>query len=132
MKTLTLKRAFDNTFGTFGVLADGDTFMCATLERRWNDNRHDGSCIPAGKYKCRRGLWPKHGEVYEVTAVPDRTAILLHKGNYQTDSLGCILIGSGFAEINKQLAISASGEAFANFMQHMAAEPEFELEIIGV
>lgn len=129
MKTLTLKRVVDNLWGTPGVLYDSDKFMLTTLERKWEGNQHDISCIPDGKYISRRGKFPSHGDTFEVTGVKDRSGILFHKGNYQTDSKGCILLGSGYAEINGQLAISGSGDAFKKFMEYLKDEHEFELLI---
>lgn len=133
MKTLTLRRIVENTYGMFSALFDGDEFLCTALERPWKNNDSEVSCIPPApgeemcKYLCKRGTWPKHGETFEVTGVKGRTDILFHKGNYQGDSMGCILLGSGFALINGQLAISASGDAYAWFHRHLKGENEFTL-----
>lgn len=116
-------------WGTPGILSCGDELWIATLERKWDDNKPETSCIPTGKYRARLGDFPKHGKCFEVTNVPNRTTILFHKGNFQTDSLGCILLGTGFGVINDGLAISMSGVAFDWFNKFLAGETEFELEI---
>jgi hypothetical protein len=36
-----------------------------------------------------------------IQDVPGRSEILIHKGNYYTDILGCVLIGTGLSDINK-------------------------------
>lgn len=132
MKELTLKRLLDNKYGTFGALFDVDTFLITTLERSWEDNKTDVSCIPPGRYLCMRTQSPKFGDTFEVTGVNGRSSILLHKGNYAlSDSHGCILLGSGFAMLNNQLAISQSGDAFAWFHKHLDGEKEFWLNIIA-
>lgn len=55
--------------------------------------------IPAGTYKCIPHGWgnePVHiRQVWEVTNVPGRTAILVHAGVTDRDTLGCILVGLG-------------------------------------
>lgn len=129
MKSLTLIRIVENKWGNFGAMFCGDDFMVTTLERRWDDNKPETSCIPAEKYMCKRGHFPAHGETFEVIGAHDRSAILFHKGNYQTDSKGCILIATGYAPISGQLAISASGDGYARFMEYLKGEDEFELTI---
>lgn len=131
MKVLTLKRFTENPFGTFGVLYD-DTFICATLERNWQDNKHDVSCIPIGEYTCKRITSPRFGDTFEVTNVPNRTEVLLHKGNFMNDSHGCILLAAGFAWINNQLAISNCGDAWTWFHSHLKGENEFKLVINSI
>jgi hypothetical protein len=59
------------------------------------------SRIPQGKYKARKHNSPKFGISLWLQDVPNRTAILIHKGNYHTDILGCILLGKGLSDINK-------------------------------
>lgn len=129
MKHLTLKRITENIFGTPGVLYD-DNFLCTTMERRWEHNAANESCIPAGDYVCKRVHSSKFGETFEVTGVKDRTAILFHKGNYAfADSHGCILLGVGYLFMNNQWAITDSGIAFRNFLHYMAQDNEFALTI---
>ncbi len=65
-----------------------------TCEDDWVDNRKGISCIPAGTYTLHRSVYLKHGiEVFEVTGVPGRTRILIHPGNTEEDTEGCILVG---------------------------------------
>ena len=72
-----------------------------SLELPWKDNRRRVSCIPEGIYKARKHNSPKHGLSLWLQDVPNRSEILIHKGNYYTDILGCILIGSDLMDINK-------------------------------
>lgn len=129
MKSLTLTRVVDNMWGTFGVLFCGDDLMVSTLERKWQDNHESESSIPIGNYSCKRVTSAKFGNTFEVENVPNRTAILMHKGNLQSDSHGCILIASGYAPINHQLGISNSGEGYTRFMDYMKDDNEFQLTI---
>ena len=128
MKVLTLTRVIENMYGTFSMFF-GENIILATLERRWEDNKTDVSCIPIGEYLCKRMISPKFGETFEVCDVPNRTGILFHKGNYMSDSKGCILLANGFGELNRQLAVTDSGAAFSRFIKYFAGENEFKLII---
>ena len=72
-----------------------------SLELPNKDNQRRISCIPEGVYKARKHNSPKHGLSLWLQDVPNRSEILIHKGNYYTDILGCILIGSSIMDINK-------------------------------
>ena len=72
-----------------------------SLELPNKDNQRRISCIPEGVYKARKHKSPKHGLSLWLQDVPNRSEILIHKGNYHTDILGCILIGSDLADINR-------------------------------
>jgi hypothetical protein len=72
-----------------------------SLELPLKDNQKRISCIPEGVYKARKHNSPKHGLSLWLQDVPNRSEILIHKGNYHTDILGCIIIGSDLADINK-------------------------------
>jgi len=71
-----------------------------SLELPNKDNKRRVSCIPEGMYKARKHNSPKHGLSLWLQDVPNRSEILIHKGNYHSDILGCIIIGSDLADIN--------------------------------
>lgn len=122
--------------GTFGYLAYGGDFV-HTLELPWRENRSNVSCIPAGRYAVRMRHSPKYGQCWHVEAVPNRSHILLHHGNYagdkqlgfRTHSAGCILLGSRRGRINGQSAVLASRSARRKFETAMNWKP-FDLEIV--
>lgn len=68
-------------------------FLCFTLEDPDNNNHQGDSCIPFGTYDCIPHDGPKFKNVWEVTNVPNRGAILIHSGNTINDTHGCILVG---------------------------------------
>jgi hypothetical protein len=81
-------------------------FDCKTLELPWLKNQHNISCIPAGKYNVIKYVRPDtKKKCFWVKDVPGRTGILIHSGNYATglkvDTLGCILVGLRFNDINQ-------------------------------
>lgn len=101
LRTLTEKA----TYGDAAVL-DGNgnsVFDFHTLELPWKNNTRRISCIPPGEYTVVKMKPTSHRAYYYfmVCNVKDRDAILFHPGNYTSDILGCILPGSGFADLNK-------------------------------
>ncbi len=102
-----------------------------TLEPPWKDNRINESCSPKGEYPCKRIISEKFGETFEII-VPNRTAMLFHKGNYVTETHGCILLGTAIGETNDLFSIENSGVAFSRFMRLLKGENEFKLVITEV
>ena len=111
MKAVLSRRYGKNqTFGRLMVL-EGEKVntQVLSLELPWNGNQKSSSCIPEGKYEVHRIYSPKFGKCFHVLDVPDRTAILIHSGNYAslteiTDTTGCILPGMAFEDINFELS----------------------------
>lgn len=96
----TLTRTLLDKRGTMGMLeGPGLDKPLFTLEEPWQSNQRRISCIPAGTYKCKPHAWgPDRNkfhfqQVWEVTNVPNRKAILIHAGNTLADTEGCILVG---------------------------------------
>lgn len=132
MKQLILKRISENNDGTFGVLLDEGVPFCLTLEKKWYNNSPNISCIPVGKYTCKRKVSHRFGNTFEVKDVPNRTHILFHKGNVIKDSLGCILLGEKFEPVGDCYGVTQSKFAFTELMLRTINVNEFELEIIDV
>ena len=129
MKVMAIIRVVENKYGTFGVLLHGVTPIALTLELPWRDNKPNESCIPEGSYYCSRVNTPKHGEVFLVKNVPDRSAILIHKGNVVEDTEGCILVGEEFGVLQGKTGILHSGDAFDEMMWRLRGVDEFKLKI---
>lgn len=126
-------RIEESEAGTFGVLVVDGSAFCVTLERPWLDNRQGVSSIPPGVYICRRVQSPSQGNTFEITGVPERSHILIHKGNFIGDSKGCVLIGQYFAKLrhngDSERAIANSGATFAQFLQITDGQDRFDLTI---
>ena len=127
--------------GTFGWLYAGG-LQFATCEDDWKDNAPNESCIPAGTYKIHRTVYVKHGyETFEIAGVPNRTRILIHPGNSEEDTQGCILVGmrQGFVVVPvdedtgavnvKKRSVVASQEAFRRFMRALEGVDAATLEV---
>jgi len=77
-----------------------DGLRLATLELPYKDNKKDVSCIKPGSYKAFVRESPTNGTVIQLKGVEGRNYIQIHAGNYTSQIRGCILVGSGFADIN--------------------------------
>lgn len=106
-------------------------FAFYTLELPWMDNAVRKSCIPAGNYTCRRRESQKYGHHWHVQDVEGRTLILIHHGNYHSDTLGCILVGRNLKDINGDGLLDTT-DSIATMRQLRQMLPDtFELEIIS-
>lgn len=97
----TLKRYISTDKGTLGQLLDeSGQFLCYTCEKPWLNNSPKTSCIPTGTYDCIPHDSAAHPDTWEITNVPNRSAILIHNGNTDVDSEGCILVGDSTGVMN--------------------------------
>ena len=91
-----------NTFSkksTVGELFLNGERICDTLENSWQDNQRNISCIPEGVYPVRLRL-PRESGTRDylhllVQEVPNRDFILVHRGNFPSQTQGCLLVGLG-------------------------------------
>lgn len=130
-----LTRKASNVDGIYGemVSADGN-FKCATLEHAYRDL--DGSFIPKvapGTYECERH--PPVRLPYETFMLRDVpnfqgspvNGILIHIGNFNNDSIGCILLG---AEVMKFVGgVTDSKMTFNAFMLLQKGVSTFNLTV---
>ena len=129
MQSVELIRLEKGGQGTFGVLRlDGEVF-CVTLEPPERGNLTDISCIPAGRYRCRRVVSPRFGETFEVTGVPGRSQILVHAGNLAADTRGCVLVGRRYGVLGSERAVLESKATFAEFMDRCRGADDFEFRV---
>lgn len=115
--------------GIFGELT-APNFHCFTLE-------HSYDCKPKlsdGTYTCKRGEHKLKDGVpfitFEIMDVPGHWGILFHVGNYNKDSEGCVLVGTGIGNTSKKgLMLTASKQAFAKFLDLLKDCDEFTLTV---
>ena len=126
--TIYLKRVVFNPHATFGVLYDDtNTPLCLILERPWLDNQPDLSSIPTGTYQVSAYSSPAHPNVWELQNVPNRTSILIHNGNTEADSSGCLICGQSFGSLNGLPAVLNSNAALT-YLRGVLPD-SFELQI---
>lgn len=130
MKTIRIKRENDDGVQTLGTLMMPG-FSCKTLERPWKENKTGISCIPKGLYEARWTFSPKLVRyTYEVIKVPSRSGIRIHPGNYFFDIEGCILLGTGYGDINQDGYVDLlNSTATMKKFETLLAKKSFKLEI---
>lgn len=87
-----------------------------TLELPWLNNHPQTSCIPTGTYTCIPHGWEpntmvREKQVWEITHVPNRVAILIHSANFTSQLLGCCAVGKSHGLLNGQTAVLNSKQA---------------------
>ena len=92
---------------TIGVMRYNG-FECFTLELPWLANAQNISCIPAGTYECEKYHSPNHGYCVGIKNVAGRTQVLIHKGNFNRNTKGCILVGESLTDMNNDGEIDVS------------------------
>jgi|ERR1035437_3433898 hypothetical protein len=124
---LILRRTVFDINGIFGELT-GYGCHFYTLEHSYNNQPK----LPPGKYSCVRGIHKLHDgipfEAFQVMDVPGHEGILLHKGNYNSDSDGCVLIGKGL-DLSKNM-ITESKDAFDELMLLQSSFDSFTLTVV--
>ncbi len=70
------------------------------LELPDNDNKSNISRINEGEYECVKRHSEKYGNHFHVLNVFDRSYILIHHGNYHSDTRGCLLPGDRLVDID--------------------------------
>lgn len=130
MKQLILNRSWGDERVTLGMLRirgiPHDPFF--TLENPVG-NPATYERIPEGDYICKKYSGTKFKDVFEVTKVEGRTAILMHPGNTVKDTKGCILIGLGCVLVSKIPTVTSSQAAF-EVLRRLLGKEDFKLTIV--
>lgn len=98
---ISLVRYKDTGKTTFGKLFIDGQFQCVTLEDEYRENKvHAETRVPCGTYAVDMRYSPKFSPLYGhnmlwIKDVPGFDFILIHKGNTEADTAGCVLVGSG-------------------------------------
>jgi hypothetical protein len=102
---LTLLRFPSLKESTLGGLLVDDRFQCWTLEDQFQAQKVPGETrIPAGTYTIElqqagtlhekyKAKYPEHRGMLHLLSVPGFTGVMIHVGNTDRDSAGCILVG---------------------------------------
>lgn len=121
----------DRTLGRLEVYKDlAHLASFVTLELPGLNNARRVSCIPTGTYPIEAEDHPKFGKCFRVHNVRDRDGILIHRGNYPSDTLGCILPGMNFADIDKDGTMDVSRSTQALDMLWVMVPDTAELTIV--
>jgi hypothetical protein len=101
MEEITLRRLATQGKQITGEIIRGGAVVAKTIELEWKNNARRISCIPIGTYTVVKRTSNKYGNHFHLINVPGRDMILIHSGNYYSDSLGCIIVGSDHKDIDK-------------------------------
>lgn len=118
--------------GTFGRLHVG-SLNWFSIERPWLGNKPSISCIPAGTYPLKLGVFYSGDGVggkpdypaYEILNVPGRTWIKIHIANLAIQVKGCVGLGKELGAEGGHWAVRRSRDAYDEFMAAAAvAKPD--------
>tara|TARA_R100001480_G_scaffold4649_1_gene11199 strand:- start:185 stop:937 length:753 start_codon:yes stop_codon:yes gene_type:complete len=133
---LTVVRTQFGTDATNGILLIDDVFECYTLEDQYQEVKvmHE-TCIPEGiydiklrtvggfheKYKAR---YSNHKGMLHLQDVPGFTYILIHAGNTDEHTSGCLIVGETQQDldISKDGFIGHSGKAYTKLYDKLVKE----------
>lgn len=125
----------DSTLGIFGryLSATQFKFLCFIVEDEQRTVKVAGETrIPAGKYELKLRKWGKWYDkfkadfpegVFEIVGVPNFTDVLIHTGNTDDDSEGCLIVGNSATQnIVGQGAVAESVVAYKRIYPELLAE----------
>ena len=122
---ITIVRIYSNSVYTFGMLCINGVFECYTLEDEHRTVKvYSETRIPAGSYKVSlhngsrftaryKKMFPDHAGMLLLNNVPGFSGILIHIGNTDKDTAGCILLGKSH-ELGKNM-VGFSKIAYKSF-----------------
>ena len=116
---------------SIGALISDQGFICYVMEPPWRDNRSNVSCIPVGDYDVdylTKSASGKYKDCYHVRGVPDRFAILIHKGNTVRDTMGCMLPGVRVGKLGGKCAVLGSAQAMRK-IHKLTGRKSFKLTV---
>ena len=106
LEVIRFNKGVDSTNGILFDVTDERKFLCYTLEDESREEKVYGeTCIPEGEYciqfrneggyhaKYSKRFADVHMGMLEVCDVPNFKYILLHCGNTDEDTAGCLLLG---------------------------------------
>lgn len=132
---IRLDRMGSTPWGTFGTLRLPDGSAFPTVEPQWQYNARGASCIPAGEYPMSLRSSPIVAKTsgfefkmgWEIQDVLDRDLIMIHPGNWQHNSNGCVLVGRAHAVIQGKPGVTASRAAFSDLMGRLKKRQDWRI-----
>lgn len=92
LQTQSLAYILDENYNTLHCMA--------ALELSDKDNRKNVSRIPTGVYNAFKIIHHKFGHSAILKNVPNRSEIMIHKGNFSYQTKGCVLLGYDFKDLD--------------------------------
>ena len=141
LQVLRFSSESDSTNGLLFDVTDGVKFLAYTLEDEYRKhNKSKETRIPAGTYKIKLrnegGFHQRYSKKYpsihrgmlHIIDVPGFEYILIHVGNSDEHTAGCLLVGDTQEnnQINKNGVIGSSGNAYKRIYPAIAEAVEKE------
>lgn len=104
------------------------------LERGWNNNERNLSCVPEGVYTLKLEYSPKFDtHLWEAYGIPDRGECKFHSANYWYELNGCFSVGYARLDTNRDTHkdLIYSEQALNEFMDAMGSDEVARLVIIN-
>jgi hypothetical protein len=105
MQKVKLKREIISNKAVLGSLELESKEIAKTLENPWLNNEPFISCIPIGEYIVKTYSSNKYPNVWELQDVEGRSYILIHSGNVEEHTQGCILVGRKWGFLGENIAV---------------------------
>ena len=133
---ITVVRTQFGTDATNGILLINDVFECYTLEDQYQEVKvmHE-TCIPEGTYDIKlrtvggfheryKKKYSNHKGMLHLQDVPGFTYILIHAGNTDEHTSGCLIVGETQQDldISKDGYIGHSGKAYTKLYDKCVKE----------
>jgi len=132
MNIIEILRVEESEQGTISIIRVNKVVLGVTLEPSDMLNLQNISSIPTGQYVVKPYSSAKYPNVYQVMDVPGRSKILMHKGNTDDHTQGCIILGAktGYLRGDKEeRAVLNSGDTFRKLRAILGKKEEAHLTI---
>jgi hypothetical protein len=139
---LELLRYFDSGKATAGLLFIDGKFECYTLEDEKRDVKVMAeTCIPAGTYEIKlrtegthhidyKKKFSNHIGMLHLQDVPNFQYILIHIGNTDSDSAGCVLVGNQVTKVPSLVdSTGAYKELYSKVSKALSNKEKVTIEI---
>lgn len=101
MNIVTIKRYKTTDNYTLGECYVNNCYLGKSLERGWQDNKSNISCVPEGEYPLKLEYSNRFNkDLWELKDVPNRSECKFHSANYWYQLEGCITLGNKVGDIN--------------------------------
>jgi len=125
---ITQERIYSDEDASFSILFIDDVFECFVIEDEFRELKVPKETrIPAGNYKIKVRTWGGfharyqrkfykfHKGMLELVGVKNFKDILIHVGNYEYNTDGCLLVNSGILVSDDNISGQRSIPAYKKF-----------------
>lgn len=130
-KHVVVERILSDDDATLSTVQVNGRFFCFGLEDEYREYKIPAETrIPQGMYDVRARSFGGHHDRYaraypdfhqgmlQVMDVPGFTDILIHKGNTDEDTAGCLIVGLG-CSTSGELTITSSAQAYIKLYKEL-------------